>query len=51
VTLPVASAWGRQQHAHPLPAVDALIAATAQVQGLTVVTRNAKDFARSGVQY
>ena len=44
VTLPVAAAWGRQQHARPLPVVDALIAATARVHGMTVVTRNVKDF-------
>jgi hypothetical protein len=50
ITLPVAAAWGRQQHAQPLPVIDGLIAATAKVNGLTVVTRNAKDFERSGVQ-
>jgi predicted nucleic acid-binding protein len=50
VTLPVASAWGRQQHVQPLPVVDALIAATARVNGLTVVTHNVKDFQRSGIQ-
>ena len=50
VTLPVASAWGRQQHIQPLPVVDALIAATARVKGLTVVTRNVKDFQRTGIQ-
>jgi toxin FitB len=50
VTLPVISAWGRQQHSQPLPVIDGLIAATAKVNGLTVVTRNAKDFERSGVQ-
>jgi len=50
VTMPVASAWGRQQHAQPLPVVDGLIAATATVNNLTVVTPNAKDFERSGVQ-
>lgn len=49
VTLQVASAWGRHQHAQPLPVVDGLIAATARVNGLTVVTRNVKDFERSGV--
>jgi hypothetical protein len=49
VTLPVAVAWGRQQHAQ-LPAVDGLIAATAKVNSLTVVTRNAKDFERTGVE-
>lgn len=50
MTLPVASAWGRQQHVRPLPVIDGLIAATAMVNSLTVVTRNAKDFERSGVQ-
>jgi toxin FitB len=50
VTLPVAAAWGRQQHSQPLPVIDGLIAATAKVNGLTVVTRNAKGFERSGVQ-
>jgi predicted nucleic acid-binding protein len=50
VTLSVASAWGGQQHEQPLPVIDGLIAATAKVNGLTVVTRNAKDFERSGVQ-
>lgn len=50
ITLPVAAAWGRQQHAQPLPVIDGLIAATAKVNSLTVVTRNAKEFERSGVQ-
>jgi predicted nucleic acid-binding protein len=50
VTLPVAAAWGRQQDGRPLPVVDALIAATALVHGMTVVTRNVKDFERAGVQ-
>jgi toxin FitB len=50
VTLPVAAAWGRQQHAEPLPVIAGLIAATARVNSLTVVTRNAHDFERAGVQ-
>jgi toxin FitB len=50
VTRQVASAWGRQQQARPVPVVDALIAATAMVNGLTVVTRNAHDFGRAGIQ-
>ena len=49
VTLPVAAAWGRQQYARPLPVIDALIAATARVHALTVVTRNVKDFELAGV--
>jgi toxin FitB len=50
VTLPAAAAWGRQQHEQPMPVIDALIAATAGVNGLTVVTGNVKDFQRSGLQ-
>jgi predicted nucleic acid-binding protein len=50
VTLPVAAAWGRQQYSQPLPVIDALIAATAQAHGMTVVTRNVKDFELAGVQ-
>jgi toxin FitB len=49
VTLPVAAAWGRQQYVQPLPVIDALIAATARVHGMTVVTRNVKDFELAGV--
>jgi toxin FitB len=30
--------------------IDALIAATARVHGMTVVTRNARDFKLAGVQ-
>jgi hypothetical protein len=44
----VASTCGRQQHARPLPAIDGLLAATAQTYGMTLVTRNVKDFERSG---
>ena len=50
VTLQVAGAWGRQQYRQPLPVIDALIAATAQVHGMTVVTRNVKDFELAGVE-
>ena len=48
-TLPVAAAWGRQ-YAQPLPVIDALVAATARVHGMTVVTRNVKDFELAGVE-
>jgi len=50
VTLTIAAARGRQQYAQPLPVIDALIAATARVHGMTVVTRNVKDFELAGVQ-
>lgn len=50
----VAAEWGRlngmaRQRGEPLPAVDSLIAATALVHHLTVVTRNARDIGRCGV--
>jgi predicted nucleic acid-binding protein len=46
----VAEAWGRLSVPDPLPAVDGLIAATALVHDLTVVTRNVRDIARSGAR-
>lgn len=50
VTLEVAREWGSQRLAQPVPVIDALIGATARVHGLTVVTRNARDFERTGVK-
>jgi predicted nucleic acid-binding protein len=49
VTPRVAADWGRHQPHQPAPVIDALIAATARVNGLTLVTRNVKDFERAGV--
>jgi predicted nucleic acid-binding protein len=45
----VADEWGRlvarqEARGRPIQAMDGLIAATAQVHALTLVTRNAKDF-------
>lgn len=52
--LPVSSAvadqWGRLGVPDQLPAVDSLMAATALVHGLTLVTRNVDDFERTGVR-
>lgn len=50
---PVALEWGRitargELAGSPLPSIDALIAATAIVHGLAVVTRNTSDIARTG---
>jgi predicted nucleic acid-binding protein len=48
-TTEAAAAWGRLDARHQLPVIDGLIAATALVHHLTVVTRNVKDFERAGV--
>jgi toxin FitB len=45
----VADVWGRMNARATLPAVDSLLAATAQVHGLTLVTRNIRDVMRTGV--
>jgi len=47
----VADRWGRVQAAarRTLPAIDGLLAATALQHGLTLVTRNVKDFAGLGL--
>jgi predicted nucleic acid-binding protein len=47
--------WGKilataEKNGKPLPAIDSLIAATAQVHDLTVVTRNTQDMKGSGVE-
>lgn len=50
VTEAVALRWGEIVASRPtLPMIDTLIAATAQVHRLSVVTRNVRDFERTGV--
>ncbi|WP_088286459.1 type II toxin-antitoxin system VapC family toxin [Kineosporia sp. A_224] len=44
VTAEVADVWGRLHAVRPLAVPDSLMAATAIVHGLTLVTRNVKDF-------
>ena len=41
----VAEEWGRMNAIRPLPVIDALLAATAKANGLTLVTRNGADVA------
>jgi toxin FitB len=45
----VADAWGGLVAIDDRSAVDALLAATAAAYGLTLVTRNTRDFASWGV--
>lgn len=46
----IADAWGRLRAARSVPVIDGLLAATAQVHDLTVVTRTTRDFAGLGVR-
>ena len=46
----VAQLWGRLRVPNPENPIDKLIAATALMQDLTVVTRNTKDFEKTGVK-
>lgn len=45
----IAQLWGRLRVPHPAHALDKQIAATALIYGLTVVTRNQRDFEATGV--
>ena len=45
----IADEWGRLDARGSLPVVDGLLAATARVHDLTLVTRNVKDVARTGI--
>ena len=51
ITREVAEAWGRMNAMRSYSTVDSLLAATAQVHGLTLVTRNVTDIAGTGVAY
>lgn len=42
--------WGRMNVPDPLPVIDGLLAATAWVLGLTLVTRNVADIDGTGVE-
>lgn len=51
ITAEIAAEWGRL-HAHrTLPIVDGLLAATAIVKGLVLVTRNSADIGDTGVRW
>jgi predicted nucleic acid-binding protein len=50
VSVEVARTWGRLSVPDPIPIIDGLLAATAIVHGLVLVTRNTRDVVRTGVQ-
>lgn len=41
----IADMWGQMSAKRPLPVIDGLLAATAKIHGMTLVTRNASDVA------
>jgi toxin FitB len=47
---PVAEIWANLMVPDPRPPMDALLAATALVHALTLVTRNTRDFAGTGIE-
>lgn len=49
ITPGIADCWGRLGVPNPRPVIDTLLAATALVHGLTLVTRNVNDVAHTGV--
>lgn len=49
ITKDVAVEWGRLNVPDPLPVVEGLLAATARVHGLTLVSRNVADASRTDV--
>lgn len=49
ITEPIAESWARLSVPDPLPLVDGLLAATAKLHDLVLVTRNHADVARTGV--
>ncbi len=49
VSIEVAQVCAAYHVPAPMPLLDSFIAATAQIHGLTLVTRNIADFVRTGV--
>jgi len=47
----VADEWGRMSAARPVPTIDALMAATAKVHRMVLVTRNVSDMADLGADF
>lgn len=50
ITPEIANVWGELNDPEPVPVIDAFIAATAIVHDMVLVTRNVKDFERTGAR-
>ncbi len=50
ITNEIADCWGKLGVPNPLPVIDSLIAATALVHNLTLVTRNVKDIKQINIK-
>lgn len=50
VDMEIAQEWGRMNVPDPISTRDSLMAATAKVRGMTFVTRNTRDVARTGAR-
>lgn len=48
VEVAIVNEWGRMNAIRPIPVIDGLLAATAKVHGLTLVTRNETDVSGLG---
>ena len=51
IDLAIADEWGRMSAKRSVSTIDALLAATAKVNGMTLVTRNTADVADLGAKY
>ena len=51
VTEEIADMWGSLNVPDPLPTIDGLLAATAIIHDLVLVTRNAKNIEKTGVRF
>ncbi len=49
ITLDIAEEWGRLNVPNRVPVIDGLLAATARIRGLILVTRNTADLLQTGV--
>ena len=48
---PIAEAWAQLGIPNPIPLIDGILAATAKVHGLTLVTRNVAHISGTGVRF